>query len=225
MKVGPTAGDIDPDLLRLLREELVTVSRRGYERGLVAGVSGNNSLRVPGTELVLIKATNCCQGEMTTADTVLMTLAGDVLDEGRRPSKEWHWHLGIYRTREDVGGIVHLHPPYSVAFAVADQVPPVVHTAGRAHLRTPGSVGLLPAGSTELADAVMAEFRDPEMRAVLMREHGTITVGPDLRTAYYRTEYLEDNAKVAIMAAQIAGVRPTELVLAVDNAPLAEVGG
>jgi len=39
----------DPVLLQLLREELVAWSRRGYERGLVAGVSGNNSLRVPGT--------------------------------------------------------------------------------------------------------------------------------------------------------------------------------
>lgn len=55
-----------------------------------------------------------------------------------------------------------------------------------------------------------------------MREHGTVTVGPDLRTAYYRTEYLEDNAKVACLAAQIAGVRPSQLHLAVDLAPLAE---
>lgn len=219
------ATEVDPSLLRTLREELVAVSRRGYERGLVPGVSGNNSLRVPGYDLVLVKATDCCQGELTVGDTVLVDLDGAVLDEGRRPSKEVRWHLGVYRARPDVGGIVHLHPPHAVAFAVADEIPPLVHTAARGHLRLLGSVGLLPAGSPELAEAVVEQFRDPELRAVLMREHGTITVGPDLRTAYYRTEYLEDNARVALLAAQVAGVRPSQLRLADDRAPLAEVGG
>ncbi|MQA84500.1 MAG: class II aldolase/adducin family protein [Streptosporangiales bacterium] len=217
--------DIDHAVLRLLREDLVAISRRGYERGLVVGVSGNNSLRVPGTDLVLIKATGGCQGEMDTADTVLMDMDGQVLDEGRTPSKEWRWHLGVYRIRPDVGGIVHLHPPYAVAFAVADQVPLLVHTAGRAHLRTVEDVELLPAGSQELADAVTELFADREVRAALMREHGTITVGPDLRTAYYRTEYLEDTAKVALLAAQIRGVSPGRLPLARDTAPYAEVTG
>lgn len=216
---------VDDSVLRLLREELAAVSRRGYERGLVVGVSGNNSLRVPGTDFVLIKATGGCQGEMDTADTVLMHLDGQVLDEGRRPSKEWRWHLGVYRTRPDVGGIVHLHPPHAVAFAVADQIPLLVHTAGRAHLRAVENVGLLPAGSEELARDVTDVFADPDVRAALMREHGTITVGPDLRTAYYRTEYLEDTAKVALLAAQIRGTSAGTLPLARDTAPYAEVTG
>jgi ribulose-5-phosphate 4-epimerase/fuculose-1-phosphate aldolase len=218
-------GEADPATLRLLREELVAVSRRGYERGLVVGVSGNNSLRVPGTDLVLIKATGGCQGEMDVSDTVLMRLDGTVLDAGRVPSKEWRWHLDVYRHRADIGGIVHLHPPHAVAFAVADEPVPLVHTAARAHLRRVGRVDLLPAGSPELAEAVVAALADPETRAVVMREHGTITVGPDLRTAYYRTEYLEDNARVALLAAGLRGTTPGGLRLAVDTAPLAEVAG
>jgi L-ribulose-5-phosphate 4-epimerase len=214
--------EIAPSVLQTLREELVAISRRAYERGLVPGVSGNNSLRVPGTDLAIIKATNCCQGDMTVDDTVLVTVDGDILDEGRKPSKEWQFHLGIYRTRPDVGGVAHLHPPYSVAFAVANEIPQLVNAAARGHLRILKSVELMPAGSRDLADAIVAHFADPEVRGVLMREHGTVTVGPDLRTAYYRTEYLEDNAKVACIAAQIAGVRPSQLKLAVDLAPLAE---
>lgn len=226
--VGPATGagadrQADPAILRLLREELVAVSRRGYERGLVTGVSGNNSLRVPGTDLVLIKASGGCQGDMDTADTVLLTLDGDVLDPGRTPSKEWRWHLGIYRERPDVGGVAHLHPPYAVAFAVADQVPQLVHTAARGHLRGVQSVGLMPAGSDELAKEVTEIFRDVEVRVALMREHGTISVGPDLRTAYFRTEYLEDDAKVALLAAQITGRPAGQVPLAVDTDPLAEV--
>lgn len=216
-------NEVDRGVLQALRDELVAVSRRGYERALVPGVSGNNSVRVPGTELMLIKATNCCQGDMTEADTVLMRLSGEVLDEGRKPSKEWLWHAGIYRYRSDVGGIVHLHPPYSVAFAVANQVPRLVHAAARGHLRALDSVDLLPAGSRQLADAVLETLAGNEVRGLLMREHGTVTVGSDLRTAYYRTEYLEDNAKVALLAAQITGGVPSQLALAHDSDPLAEV--
>ncbi|MCK6210756.1 class II aldolase/adducin family protein [Georgenia sp. EYE_87] len=214
---------VDPRLLRLLREELVAISRRAYERGLVPGVSGNNSLRIPGTDLLLIKTTGCCQGDMDTADTVVMTLDGEVLEPGRQPSKEWRWHSAIYRARPDVGAVVHQHPPYAVAFAVANRVPPVVHTAARGHLRRIALVDLLPAGSEELADQITELFSDPELRVALMREHGTIAVGPDLRTAHYRTEYLEDNARVALLAAQAVALSPHDHVrLAEDLAPLAE---
>jgi L-fuculose-phosphate aldolase len=219
------APGVDPATLRMLRQELVDVSRRGYERGLVVGLSGNNSLRVPGTDRVLIKATGCCMGDMDSSDTVLVTLDGTVLDAGRTPSKEVRWHLGVYRTRPDVGGIAHFHPPHAVAFAVANQPPPLVHAAARGHLRTVGVVDLLPAGSPELSDAVTELFADPELRVALMREHGTIAVGADLRDAYYRTEYLEDNAQVALLAARITGVAPADLRLADDQAPLAEAAG
>lgn len=214
---------VDPRLLRLVREELVAISRRCYERGLVPGVSGNNSLRVPGSDLLLIKTTGCCQGDMDTADTVVMTLDGEVLEPGRQPSKEWRWHSAIYRIRPDVGAVVHQHPPYAVAFAVANRVPPVVHTAARGHLRRIALVDLLPAGSEDLANQITELFSDGELRVALMREHGTIAVGPDLRTAYYRTEYLEDNARVALLAAQAVALSPHDHVrLAEDLAPLAE---
>lgn len=215
-------GQVDPYLLLLLREDLVAISRRGYERGLVVGVSGNNSLRVPGTDLVLIKSTGGCLGEMDTSGTVLIRLDGTVLDPGRRPSKEWRWHLGIYRTRPDVGAIVHLHPPHAVAYAVADETPPLVHTAARAYLGSVRRVGLLPAGSTALADEVMEVFADPKVRVALMREHGTIAAGPDIRTAHYWTEYLDDVARVAMLAAQVSGGPPGQLKLAADLDPLAE---
>lgn len=213
----------EPQVIRALREELVAVSRRGHQQGLVPGVSGNNSVRVPEHDEVIIKASGGCMGDMTVEDTVRMRLDGTVLDEGRRPSKEWQWHLELYRSRPDVGGIVHLHPPHAVAFTVADAPLPLVHTAARAHLRKVATVDLLPAGSRELADAVVAAFADDEVRAVLMREHGTITIGPDLLTAHHRTEYLEDNARVAAAAAALTAGRPADLPLAHDPAPLAEV--
>lgn len=199
---------MDRVVLRMLREELVAVSRRGYRRGLVAGISGNNSVRLPGTELVLIKTTGCCFGDMTVADTVLITLDGEVLDPGRRPSKEWRWHCGIYRVRPDVGAVVHLHPPVAVAYSVATVPPPLVTMPARGQLQRIDMIGIFPAGSTELAEDVTRRFGDGTLRAALMREHGSITVGPDLGIAHARTEYLEDNCRVALIAAQVIAAAP-----------------
>jgi L-ribulose-5-phosphate 4-epimerase len=197
-----------PDTVRIMREELVAISRRAYGQGLVVGISGNNSVRVPGTDAVLIKVTGVCQGDMDTADAVLVDLDGNVLEEGKRPSKEIRWHLAIYRSNPGVGGIVHVHPPYAVAWAVANRLPKLVHTAARGVLGRIALVDLAPSGSQELADLISDAFADRDLRVALMREHGIVAVGPDLRTAYYRAEYLEDTAKVALLAAQVRALGP-----------------
>lgn len=189
-----------------LRQELVGVSHRAYERGLVAGISGNNSVRVPGRDAALIKVTGACQGDMTEDDTVLVGLDGSVLEDGRVPSKEVRWHLAIYRANPAVNGIVHVHPPNATAWAVAGRVPPLVHTAARGVLRRIAMVDLAPSGSERLAQLVAEAFSDPELRVALLREHGTVAVGPDLDTAYYYADYLEDTAKVALLAAQVEAV-------------------
>ncbi|GAA4431601.1 class II aldolase/adducin family protein [Georgenia halophila] len=205
-----------------LREELARLSRRSFERGLVPGVSGNNSIRRPGTDTMVIKTSGCCQGDMTAEDTVVMTFDGEVLDEDRRPSKEWQFHAAIYRSRPEVGAIAHLHPPLSVAYSVAGQIPPLVTAAARGHVREIAEVPLLPAGSKELADAVEGVMAGTEVRVVLMREHGTIAVGPDLDTAVHRTDYMEDNARVALAAGILTSRPPGDIELAHDPDPTAE---
>lgn len=207
-----------------LREELARLSRRSFFRGLVPGVSGNNSIRVPGTDTMVIKTSGCSQGDMTATDTVVMSFDGEVLEPGRTPSKEWRFHARIYATRPEVGAIAHLHPPLSVAFSVAGQVPPLVTAAARGHVREIAEVPLLPAGSPELADAVEAVMAGTQTRVVLMREHGTIAVGPDLATAVHRTDYMEDNARVALAAGILTSTRPGEIELAHDPDPTAEGG-
>ena len=221
----PVSGvGVTDDMVRLLREELVTISHRAYEQGLVVGISGNNSVRVPDADAVLIKTTGSNQGDMDTSDTVLVDLEGNVLEEGKRPSKEVRWHLAIYRQNPEVGGIVHVHPPYAVAWAVANRVPLLVHTAARGVLQKIALVELAPSGSQELADLIADAFTDRELRVALMREHGIIAVGPDLRTAYYRAEYLEDTAKVALLAAQVQALGPDGGVSLVEQTVLDEGG-
>lgn len=214
----------ESDTVRIMREELVDISHRAYQQGLVVGISGNNSVRVPGTDAVLIKTTGVNQGDMDTADTVLVDLDGNVLEAGKQESKEIRWHLAIYRNNPEVGGIVHVHPPYAVAWAVANRVPKLVHTAARGGLQKVALVDLAPSGSRELADMISEAFADRDLRVALMREHGIIAVGPDLRTAYYRAEYLEDTAKVALLAAQVKALGP-DLGISLAEEQVVDEGG
>ena len=83
--------------------------------------------------------------------------------------------------------------------------------AARAHRRARRPrpdrlVDLAPSGSERLAALIADAFADRELRVALLREHGTVAVGPDLRTAYYHADYLEDTAKVALLAAQVEAV-------------------
>jgi ribulose-5-phosphate 4-epimerase/fuculose-1-phosphate aldolase len=197
-----------------LRDLLVTIAHRAYALGLVPGVSGNLSVRVPGEAAVIIKATGKSLGDMTSADTLVIDLEGRIRGRGARarrslqPSKEWPFHTAIYRCRPDVGAVVHLHPPHAVAFAAMQALPPMLTGAARTFLG--GKTALIPpapSGSRELADLVGEAFRDPAIQAAILAEHGTITVGPDLYAAFYMSEYLEDAARTACLVRQLHGER------------------
>ncbi|MDQ7843816.1 MAG: class II aldolase/adducin family protein [Armatimonadota bacterium] len=184
-----------------LRAELVRVAHRAFDLGLTLGISGNLSVRVPDSDRIVIKATGVSMGDMTVEDTLLLDLAGRVLEASpRRPSKERFFHLAIYRARPDVGAVSHLHPPHVLAFAALHRLPPLLTGASRTFLG--GKLALVrpaPSGSQELADLVGQAFSNPAIVAAILAEHGSVTVGPDLRQAFYLSQYLEDAARTALL--------------------------
>lgn len=190
----------DREELERLRRKVAAVSRRAYRLGLAPGISGNVSCRVPGQDRVLIKATGLSLGQLTARHVLLLDLEGNVVEESElRPSKERLFHLEVYRRRPDVGAVVHLHPPYALVFAAAGQVPPLYTGAARTFLG--GRLSLVPpapSGSRELAEAVGEALGSPGMRAAILAEHGTVTVGADLEEALYLSEYLEDACRTAL---------------------------
>lgn len=192
---------MNPDAaVELLRRKVALTCRRAHRLGLTTGISGNVSCRVPGTDRVLIKATGLSLARVTAQDVLLLDLEGNLLEASdRRPSKERHFHLEVYRRRADVGAVVHLHPPYALVFAAAAQLPPLCTGAPRSILG--GRMALvppLPSGSRELAEAVGEALGKAGMRAAILAEHGTVTVGADLDEALYVSEYLEDACRTAL---------------------------
>lgn len=197
---------IPPADLERWRNEVVEWAHRSYARGLVPGVSGNLSMRIPGKDLILISATGTAFFQLRPEEVLLVDFEQRVLDGEGRPSREVRWHLGVYQARPEAGAILHVHPPAITAYAVAGFLPPMATTAARGILKRLGMVELAPSGSPELAQFMVDCVRsDPEIKVVVMKEHGIAAIGKDLREAYMLADYAEDTARVTIYARILAG--------------------
>lgn len=189
-----------------LRQELSEFSKRAFNRGLVSGTGGNMSVRIPDTDRVLITPSGISLGDIEPEVNLLVNLEGAVVDSppGLKPSKESSFHLAAYRVRPDVMAIAHLHPPFATAFANKGRPLPLVTVSSRVVLRdVPWVESALP-GSRELYEFVCEALEKRSgVRAVLMKEHGVLTLAGDLKTAYYLTDLVEDTAKIAYIASHI----------------------
>ena len=190
-----------------LRKALSDYSKRSFRRGLVSGTGGNMSVRIPGTDEVLITPTGISLEEITPEINLLMNLDGSVLENpcGLKSSKETGFHLAAYRLRPDVGAVAHLHPPYAIAYSNKLAPLPMVTVSARGVLKEVPCIESAPAGSQELAGFVQQGLKEyPAAKVILMREHGTLALGADLATAYYLTDLAEDTAKIAFIEGGIA---------------------
>ena len=187
-----------------LADAVVTVCRRLYERGLIAGQDGNVSARL-GADRLLVTPAGLSKIDVTADDLVVVTTGGEHVAGSRRPSSELGMHLRIYAMRADVGAVVHAHPPTATGFAVAgesfvaDVLPEIIFQLGRVPLvpyATPGT----PAVAEGLAPYIL------EHDAFLLANHGATTVGESLLVAHQRMESLEHAARILLAARQLGRV-------------------
>lgn len=191
---------------RSLRREIVRVCRRLYERGLIAGGEGNVSARRD-AETVLVTPAGASKVDVAEDDLVVVDLAGKPVAGSGRASSELGMHLRIYERRPDVGAVVHAHPPFATAFAVAgeDLMSPVLPEI----VVFLGGVPLVPyatPGSPALAAAIepFLELHD----AFLMANHGATSFGSTLSIAHQRMESLEHAARTLFLARNLGRVTP-----------------
>lgn len=173
---------------------------------MVGGTGGNLSIRIPDTDTALITPTGISLGDVEPEENILVSLEGKILDspKGLKGSKEAGFHLAAYRLRSDVGAIAHVHPPYATAYSNIGTSLPLVTVSSRLNLRHVPYIECFLPGSPELRDCVIQGIKDtPEVNSLLMKEHGILTLGRDLRHAYYLADLVEDTAKIAYIAATI----------------------
>lgn len=188
-----------------LRADIVEVGRRLYARGYTASNDGNISVRLDGGRL-LMTPKGVCKGFMTPQMMCITDLAGKKLAGERDPSSETQMHLEVYRQRPDVNAVVHAHPPIATAFAVAGI--PLDRAVLAEVVTTLGSVPIADyatPSTKELPDAVRKYVKAHD--GMLLANHGALTLGSDLFSAYYKMETIEHFAKISFTARMLGGER------------------
>jgi len=187
-----------------LRERLVKVGREIYTHGFVPGTVGNISARVPSTDTILIKPSGVSMGALKAEDLALVDLQGKQIQGELSISIETPMHTAIYRTREDVQGVVHSHAPTATAFGVAGiEILPILIEM---FLFIPNGVPIAPfefPGTQELAEVVEKKIK--EFDAVILENHGIVTVGPSIEDACNLNVMVEECAKTQFVATLLAG--------------------
>lgn len=179
------------------RRELCVAGAWLYQRGFVVATDGNLSLRLD-DERVLTSPTGVSKGMLDPDSLVVTDMEGRRLEGRFSPSSEMAMHLAIYRRRPDVQAICHAHPPVATGYAAAGvaldkallaecildlECIPVAPYA------TPGTPAL-----AETIEPLLGQYN-----AILLGNHGVVTFGGDLLSAFFRMETTEHIARVTLV--------------------------
>ena len=190
------------------RDEIVRYGRMLHERGFVAAMDGNLSVRLRSGK-ILVTPTCVSKGAMRPADLVIVNMEGHRVSGRRNVTSEIGMHLLIYRLRPDIQAIVHAHPPTATGFAAAGipltepLVCEVVIGLGCIPLARYGTPG-----TSELAKTL--EPFVPKYDAILMSNHGVVAYADTLEHAYMKMETVEHFAQIALVTHLLGRQQPLQ---------------
>jgi len=180
------------------KEELIHAALALKEYRLIALSGGNVSLRTPKSH-VLVTPSGMLYETMVPSDIVVLDIEGNIVEGTRKVSVDTDAILYILKKLPEVNSVIHTHQVYASAVGlVEDVLPAAVTTLPNACL---GPINVAPfrsAASLEMG-IIAVEYLNNK-RAVILKNHGVITVGGTLKEALYSAVYLEDAAKTYIMS-------------------------
>ena len=191
-----------------LRREIIRCGGLLHTSGFIAATDGNLSVRLDENR-VLVTPTGMSKGMMKTSDLVIVDMEGRKHKGRREVTSEIGMHLLIYRMRPDVNAVVHAHPRTATGFAAAGValnqplVCEVVIGLGQIPLAPYGTPG-----TAELAETLKPLI--PDFDAILMANHGVVTYGADLQSAYMKMETVEHFAQITLVTHLLGRQQPLE---------------
>jgi L-fuculose-phosphate aldolase len=184
-----------------LRDEIIVVGRKLWERQYVDGNGGNISVRL-GEKFLLCTPTMMSKRDMVPADICLSDLDGNILAGDRMRTSEVLLHLAIYKANPRARAVVHCHPPHATAFAMTGSLPPI---------------GLISEYETSIGPAAIAPYETPgtqafaetvlpfveEHNTILLSNHGIVCWSDTVTHAEWLVETFENYCKTYLIAQQI----------------------
>jgi L-ribulose-5-phosphate 4-epimerase len=194
-----------------LRHTVAALHSELTRYGLVAWTAGNVSGRVPDADLMVIKPSGVSYDELTAAAMIVCDLDGRVVEGDLSPSSDTAAHAYVYRAMPEVGGVVHTHSPYACAWAARNEPIPCVLTAMADEFGGEIPVGPFALiGNDDIGKGIVETLTGHRSPAVLMRNHGVFTIGPDPKAAVKAAVMCEDVARSVHLARQLGEPVPIE---------------
>ena len=190
-----------------IKEQICDVCHKMWQLGWVAANDGNVSVKMEdGT--FWVTPTGMSKSFITPDKLIRIDADMNVLEgaPGLKPSSETKMHMRCYQERDDVGAVVHAHPPTATGYAVANR--PLDNYSMIETVIAIGSIPVTPYGTPstyEVPEAIAPYLQEHDV--LLLQNHGALTVGCDLITAYYRMETLELYAKISLTAHLLGGAK------------------
>ena len=191
-----------------VREDVAALHAELVRYGLVVWTGGNVSGRVPGADLFVIKPSGVSYDELAPENQILCDLDGNVVEgtpgSERSPSSDTAAHAYVYRHMPDVGGVVHTHSTYAVAWAARGEPIPCVITAMADEFGGEIPVGPFAIiGDDSIGRGIVDTLTGHRSRGVLMKSHGPFTIGRDAKDAVKAAVMLEDVARTVHISRQL----------------------
>jgi L-ribulose-5-phosphate 4-epimerase len=190
-----------------LRREVCALHAQLTKYQLVIWTAGNVSARVPGHDLMVIKPSGVDYDALTPDDMVVCDLYGNLVDGQFAPSSDTAAHAYVYRHMPEVGGVVHTHSTYATAWAARGEPIPCVLTMIADEFG--GDIPIGPfalIGDDSIGRGIVEALCGSRSPAVLMRNHGPFTVGPDARSAVKAAVMVEDVARTVHVGRQLGAL-------------------
>jgi L-fuculose-phosphate aldolase len=217
---GLTSGEDPLELFNsqrsiTLKKEIIRAGRKLWKRQYVDGNGGNISARLS-SGYVLCTPTLCSKADLQIDDLSLVDMDNRQICGSRRQTSEILLHLEIYKTVPQAKAVVHCHPPYATAHAIAGVIPqgnllpeqevfvgPVALTS----YETPGTM--------EFARTVIPVAR--QHNTILLASHGVVCWADTVTHAEWYTEVIETYCKTIMIASHLRSPLPEIPAAKIDD--------
>lgn len=183
------------------RKQLVEYGKAMLTEKLTTGTGGNLSVFIREDNVMLMTPSGIPYNDTKEEDIVLMTLDGEILEGNCKPSSEYDMHRIFYQQTPNVNAVVHTHSEYATVFAcLQEDILPLHYIIGSIGSRV-RCCKYETFGTAKLAEVAFKEMKQD--KGILLGNHGTLTVGEDLASAFSVAKDIEFIAKLYYRAKSI----------------------
>jgi ribulose-5-phosphate 4-epimerase/fuculose-1-phosphate aldolase len=166
------------------------------------GNGGNLSARVPGMEYMIIKASGVSFAECSADTLVVADFDGNLVAGNGKPSRESLLHGALYRKLSRVQAIVHCHSPWATGWASTSR--PMPFATYHSEIKLKGEIKVFDTGGYAVPPSFFPEILGlfdscPDLMAFLLKGHGQVALGRDIKEAIHTAELVEETAQIAVI--------------------------